>query len=434
MLKQGQFNMRSIFDFFKRSLLLESEVSLNIIKIFGLFSVINFPLFYLLPQYLNKGNYESLFLRSIAFILCLCITFVERWPNKLEKFIPLFWHLTVIYCLPFFGTYMFLENINSISWLTNISIGLVWLVLITNWITFILFLLIGVSLGAFAHYLVAGPTYLNMEVLGGAFVNYLWAAIIAAIFAQRKENIQNIKQKSLKMQAAAIAHEMRTPLSAVKHIVNGLKLHLPTLINTQQTAQEKDQNIPYISKNKLQSLEGMPTKLETIAGSASNVIDMLLMNLRENPPEAVLVKCSMLDCVEIALNAYSLTNQERNLISVERGEDFEIKANQDLLKHVFFNLLKNSLYYVKAAKKGKISIWTEKGQQVNKLHFKDTGKGISKESLPHIFNQFYSRTDHGTGVGLAFCKMVMQHLGGDITCDSVEGEFTQFTLTFPVLK
>ncbi|WP_232224350.1 sensor histidine kinase [Candidatus Paracaedibacter symbiosus] len=306
--------------------------------------------------------------------------------------------------------------------------------LITNWITFILFLLIGVSLGAFAHYLVAGPTYLNMEVLGGAFVNYLWAAIIAAIFAQRKENIQNIKQKSLKMQAAAIAHEMRTPLSAVKHIVNGLKLHLPTLINTQQTAQEKDQNIPYISKNKLQSLEGMPTKLETIAGSASNVIDMLLMNLRENPPEAVLVKCSMLDCVEIALNAYSLTNQERNLISVERGEDFEIKANQDLLKHVFFNLLKNSLYYVKAAKKGKISIWTEKGQQVNKLHFKDTGKGISKESLPHIFNQFYSRTDHGTGVGLAFCKMVMQHLGGDITCDSVEGEFTQFTLTFPVLK
>jgi signal transduction histidine kinase len=99
--------------------------------------------------------------------------------------------------------------------------------------------------------------------------------------------------------------------------------------------------------------------------------------------------------------------------------DFEVKANPDLLKHVLFNLLKNALYYIKAARKGEILIWAEKGDPTTNYILK-TRKGISKQILPYIFNQFYSRTDYGTGVGLAFCRNVMQQLGGNIICESVE--------------
>lgn len=61
----------------------------------------------------------------------------------------------------------------------------------------------------------------------------------------------------------------------------------------------------------------------------------------------------------------------------------------------------------------------------------DTGKGISKDILPHVFDRFFTRTQHGAGVGLAFCKMVMHSFGGDIRCQSEEGKHTLFSLSFP---
>ena len=70
----------------------------------------------------------------------------------------------------------------------------------------------------------------------------------------------------------------------------------------------------------------------------------------------------------------------------------------------------------------------------NKLHIKDTAKGIKQEDLPHIFDNLYSKRKGGTGVGLAHCKMVMQSYGGSISCDSVYGVYTTFTLTFPRLS
>lgn len=70
-------------------------------------------------------------------------------------------------------------------------------------------------------------------------------------------------------------------------------------------------------------------------------------------------------------------------------------------------------------------------KNLNILIFKDTGKGISKENISHIFRKFYSRTKYGTGIGLSFCKMVMESLGGEIKCKSQEGKFTEFRLCFP---
>jgi len=53
--------------------------------------------------------------------------------------------------------------------------------------------------------------------------------------------------------------------------------------------------------------------------------------------------------------------------------------------------------------------------------------------LPKIFDRFFSSTHHGSGIGLAFCKLVMQAYGGNITCQSQQGEFTEFVLSFPVV-
>ena len=90
------------------------------------------------------------------------------------------------------------------------------------------------------------------------------------------------------------------------------------------------------------------------------------------------------------------------------------------LSDVFINLLKNA--YKHGGANVKIKIWT-KGSY---LYFKDYGRGIPKESLPHIFDRFYTQNKTGTGIGLAFCKMVMEDLGGHIECKSKYGEYTKF--------
>ena len=104
-----------------------------------------------------------------------------------------------------------------------------------------------------------------------------------------------------------------------------------------------------------------------------------------------------------------------------------------LIIHTLFNLLKNSLYYVQQSGKGDILIELQIENNSTAIKVHDTGPGIPRSRQKEIFNRFYTTTDEGlgTGIGLSFCKMVMESLGGSITCDSVEGEYTTFILTFP---
>ena len=89
---------------------------------------------------------------------------------------------------------------------------------------------------------------------------------------------------------------------------------------------------------------------------------------------------------------------------------------------------------MKQADKGEILITTQPGKTENILIFKDTGPGMSQENVDQLFKPFFSKTKHGTGVGLSLCHNLMGAFGGRISCESVEGEFTEFKLVFPCLK
>ena len=91
------------------------------------------------------------------------------------------------------------------------------------------------------------------------------------------------------------------------------------------------------------------------------------------------------------------------------------------------------MYSINAALKGEITITVKPGRGVNRVVFKDTGEGIEPSELEKIFEGFYTTREEGTGVGLAFCQRTMRSFGGDITCDSVPGEFAEFNLDFPAI-
>jgi PAS domain S-box-containing protein len=230
------------------------------------------------------------------------------------------------------------------------------------------------------------------------------------ITPQKQLEKMTSRAETLRLISASMAHELRTPLRTIDAGLHYLQ---------DQLADRKDL---------LEVIED--SRDETKA--AFNVIDMLLIKADWSKISSTKFKsCSISECVENAISRYPFDGADRSLVGVKLDEDFSFHGDQELMAHVLFNLLKNAIYYIKVAGKGEVQIWASKAGKYNELHFKDTGSGISSKVLPHIFEKFYTKTPHGTGVGLAFCKLVMESFGGKIDCSSKEGEFAEFVLYFP---
>ncbi len=256
-----------------------------------------------------------------------------------------------------------------------------------------------------------------------------------------EEELQETKHKlnGMTLVSATIAHELRTPLASLGISVDTFNKIFPRLKQAYLWAIEKqvlpkdeifveDVELSYVNKMGEQ-LESMKSEIR----AAFTFIDMSLkntMSIQHGKKEIFLIS----QCVDDALNRYPFDLNEKKCVIWEKkaDQDFSVKSDKLLLIHVLFNLLKNALYYIAEAGKGVIQISLENGTTCNTLYFKDTGKGISPDILPHIFERFFSRTYHGAGVGLTFCKNFMESIGGDITCESVEGDYTLFILTFPI--
>lgn len=115
-----------------------------------------------------------------------------------------------------------------------------------------------------------------------------------------------------------------------------------------------------------------------------------------------------------------------------------IQADKDRLAVVLNNLLGNAVKYT--ASGGTVSLECQHSDSDLEISVTDTGMGIAKEHLPHIFDKFY-RADcqaiqdlPGTGLGLATARQIARLHGGEITAQSKHGEGSQFLLTLPVYE
>lgn len=241
------------------------------------------------------------------------------------------------------------------------------------------------------------------------------------------------KLDGMTLVSASTAHELRTPLAGLNIGVSTLKNTLPQLVDVYQLAKDAKLPVPHLRANFTDLLMKSIDSMQREISASLTFIDMMLMNLKPEIKGSKTRVFSINHCVNKALSRYPFMPDQDKLIRWKKdaSQDFKVAGNDLLVIHVLFNLLKNAIYYVAKAGKGNIEIWTERDVSDHKLYFKDTGTGISPAFLPHVFDRFFSKTHHGAGVGLTFCKMVMENLGGSIVCESVEGDYTLFILHFP---
>jgi signal transduction histidine kinase/CheY-like chemotaxis protein len=144
---------------------------------------------------------------------------------------------------------------------------------------------------------------------------------------------------------------------------------------------------------------------------------------------------------DVSATSHPLMEKNNNSLSIERANELG-NAYQDMtkLRQVMFNLLSNA---AKFTHEGTITLHVDRAKQGNTdwltIAVSDTGIGIAKDKLEHVFDEFAqadgstTRNYGGTGLGLAISRRFCKLLGGDLTIDSVEGEGSIFTIRIPAI-
>ncbi|MCU0484674.1 MAG: ATP-binding protein [Anaerolineales bacterium] len=142
-----------------------------------------------------------------------------------------------------------------------------------------------------------------------------------------------------------------------------------------------------------------------------NLVELLARVIQEMRPQA--------QAREIALS-----------IHTDEGESLFTLGDAARLHQAFRNILDNSIKYTRPGGRVEVLVLADEGQA--EVTFRDNGIGIPAEALPHIFERFYrvhtdlTRDIDGNGLGLAAVKSIIEHHGGNISVESVEGEGSSF--------
>lgn len=236
-----------------------------------------------------------------------------------------------------------------------------------------------------------------------------------------------------RMMAASLAHEMRTPLATLKIQAKILGESLPDLISGYRRAAESGLVAATIDDFVLDHLGESAKILEKEVLNANQAIDMLMaLATADYINEKDFQQFSMKECVELAVSRVPYKTDLKKIIYVDVRSDFIVLASMEFLIFVLINLINNSLDALRSAESGLIRITIVSDSAGNRVEFLDDGEGIDSEVLPHIFDRFFTTKKRGgnSGVGLAFCKNVMESFGGSIICESQQGKYTLFTLRF----
>ncbi|CAG2133533.1 sensor histidine kinase [Cupriavidus plantarum] len=235
--------------------------------------------------------------------------------------------------------------------------------------------------------------------------------------------------------AATVAHEVRTPLATIRMQVQEIALAWPRLLQGYRLAVDhglmEDRMRPGQIERMSQLIGGITREVD----GTSTVIDMALASVTlERLDRSTFAPHGVAACVDAAIERYPFQPEERERVRVHGFEpDWRFVGSDTLLVYVLFNLLKNGLYAIRTHGSGEIRIEGGIEGSFYLLRFTDSGPGIPPDVLPRIFEPFFSTKAHGrgNGLGLAFCRRVMEAFGGRIECASRPGIHTTFTLRLP---
>ena len=241
-------------------------------------------------------------------------------------------------------------------------------------------------------------------------------AIAAAVKAFAEGQLREVQRRRAE-HLAFVAHDLRTPLSAIAFATRILEQRMPAAGGDLETV-----------------------RLLKILGRNSKQLDALVSNvLKENTQllteMGVHVERRTFDLwpvVETLLQDMEPAASKGGTRLVNRvPDDLDVRADAALIRRIFQNLIANAIRY---APGGEVAVGASPGSDgVVQCWVTDNGAGIPADRIEKVFDVLETDPEHdGTGLGLAIVKTFVEAHGGTVTVQSVEGQGSTFLFTLPL--
>ncbi|AFH48244.1 NtrC family signal transduction histidine kinase [Ignavibacterium album JCM 16511] len=236
------------------------------------------------------------------------------------------------------------------------------------------------------------------------------------------ENLSNTQEQlriaeklaSIGQLAAGVAHEINNPLGTILLYTSMLKKELEKYYNDDRYKADFELIIEEANRCK------------NIVSNLLNFARQGKLNLRE---------FDVKNSVEDVLKPFTVNPSYRNIdfILDAANNDCKIVADEDQLKQVFINVIKNACDAMSESEKKLLKVNVNCADKEVTIEFSDTGIGIPKENQNKIFTPFFTTKSigKGTGLGLAISYGIIKMHKGNITFTSEEGKGTIFKITLP---
>ena len=398
------------------------------LSIIGLFGVLGYPAYYIIWTYIFPQPYENLQLRLLCAAISLPWVFYRFYPKPLKDYFPLYFFISLFFVIPFFFSFMMLKNEWSEVWSMSLLSGLFLLTLVLfDWVIICLITGAGFIAAYFTVFLLDGQVSFNHY--HPEYIPIFLFSISGGIVANHKRELAHkTKISFLRSLSGSIAHEMRNPLNSITNAIALIQARLP-----EKPENNSDNESYSISNHGLVSIHNVIKDSSNTLNRANKIIDSILTSMEGGKvPTRGFICIRSGSAIDAAIDNFPFHDpEEKKLIRVNKIKDFYFFGDRDLFFYVLFNLLKNAIFYKNKPGFG-IEITTDTNDSGNSIKVRDTGPGISANKRERIFESFYtSNKAGGNGLGLSFCRRVIDAFGGKIVCDSKEGKWTEFTITLP---
>jgi two-component system phosphate regulon sensor histidine kinase PhoR len=221
---------------------------------------------------------------------------------------------------------------------------------------------------------------------------------------------------------ANASHELRTPLAAISGFIDTLR--------------GAARNDPFARDRFLGIMEVQANRMARLIGDLLSLSRIELNEHRRPDTEVDLV--AIVRQVIDGLQTLARDREMEVRLSVP-ADSLKVRGDRDELLRLFENLVENALKYAPAGKRVDITLSPPSEREV-RVAVRDYGPGIAPEHLPRLTERFYrvdvteSRTQGGTGLGLALVKHIANRHGGRLTIESTLGQGATFTVHLPALR
>ena len=209
---------------------------------------------------------------------------------------------------------------------------------------------------------------------------------------------------------ANMSHEIRTPLNAIVGFSD-------LLVETEELS-ERQEYIKIVRENN-----------DLLLQLISDILDLSKIEAGTFEFTSGDVDVNLL-CEDIVRSMGMKAKEEVELVFDDHLPVCHVISDRNRIHQVISNFVNNAM---KFTSEGSIHVGYKLKDGELEFYVEDTGIGIEKEQLPHIFERFVKLNSfvHGTGLGLSICQSIVEQLGGRIGVDSEKGKGSRFWFTIP---